>query len=248
MNKTKIDWTDQVWNPITGCERISEGCQNCYAAAMAKRLQAMNIEKYENGFKVTVHPELFDEPLQLKRPNKIFVCSMSDLFHEDVPYDVIDTLFGVMKEASWHIFQVLTKRPERLLEYSKKRNIPDNVWVGTTVESKNVLERIKVLSQVKAQVHFLSCEPLLESLEGIKLAGIDWVIAGGETGVKARKAEEQWFIDLKNECYGNSVPFFFKSLGGRRTPISSLLDGNEYKEFPEVLGHHVLKKDRGVKA
>ena len=180
MNNTKIEWTEKTWNPITGCSSVSSGCKNCYAKKMARRLHAMGNPRYINKFEVTVHEDLFEQPLNIKKPNIIFVCSMSDLFHENVPYKTIEQIFDIMKRAYWHVFQVLTKRPERLLEFSRKYEIPKNVWVGTSVENESVINRVDILKNVEAKIHFLSCEPMLGPLTELKLDNIQRVVGGGE--------------------------------------------------------------------
>lgn len=233
MNKTKIEWTDVSWNPITGCTQYSEGCLNCYAKRMAKRLHAMGNPRYINNFNVTVHEDLFKKPLEIKKPSVVFVCSMSDLFHDLVDFSVIDKIFDTMEKADWHIFQVLTKRPERLLEYSRTREIPNNVWVGTSVELAKYFDRVDLLRKVKAEIHFLSCEPLLGSLKNIDLENIQWVVAGGESGPNARPVEREWLVELKNSCQENDVAFFFKQWGGwNKKKNGHELDGVEYKDMP----------------
>ena len=191
MNNSKIEWTDKTWNPITGCTQVSAGCKNCYAKKMARRLHAMGNPRYINEFNVTVHEDLFEVPLHIKKPSIVFVCSMSDLFHEEVSFEIIGKIFDTMKQANWHIFQVLTKRPERLLEFSKEYKIPKNVWVGTSVENSNVLNRVNILKEVQANIRFLSCEPLLGSLCEIDLENIHWVVVGGESGSNARPVEKK---------------------------------------------------------
>ena len=213
MNNSKIEWTDKTWNPITGCTQVSAGCKNCYAKKMARRLHAMGNPRYINEFNVTVHEDLFEVPLHIKKPSIVFVCSMSDLFHEEVSFEIIEKIFDTMKQANWHIFQVLTKRPERLLEFSKEYKIPKNVWVGTSVENSNVLNRVNILKEVQANIRFLSCEPLLGSLCEIDLENIHWVVVGGESGSNARPVEKKWIIELRDECKRYNVPFFFKQTG-----------------------------------
>ncbi|MEG0077403.1 MAG: phage Gp37/Gp68 family protein [Anaerorhabdus sp.] len=234
MNKTRIEWTEKTWNPITGCTQISEGCQNCYAKTMAHRLKAMGNPRYENEFKVTVHKDLFDLPLKSKKPSVIFVCSMSDLFHEKVSYKVIKEIFDIMEKANWHIFQVLTKRPDRLLEFSKQNSIPDNVWIGTSLELKKYESRVKILRKVKAKTKFLSCEPLLGSLKSVNFKGIDWVVVGGESGHNARPVEEEWLIELRDICKDEKIAFFFKQWGGwNKKKNGHMLKGKEYKQMPK---------------
>lgn len=235
MNKTKIEWTDKTWNPITGCTQVSSGCKNCYAKKMAKRLHAMGNPRYKNEFKITIHEDLFEVPLTIKKPSVVFVCSMSDLFHEDVPYESIKKIFDTMKKADWHIFQVLTKRPERLLEFSQSYKIPKNVWIGTSVENNENIYRAEILKNVQAKIHFLSCEPLLGSLENLCLDNIQWVVVGGESGSGARPVEKDWIINLRDNCQKSKVPFFFKQWGGwNKKKNGHELDGKVYKQMPEV--------------
>lgn len=224
-----------TWNPITGCSKVSEGCKNCYAERMAKRLKAMGNPRYENGFEIAVHKDLFEKPLTIKQPKVIFVNSMSDLFHKDVTDEVIIALFDIMNRASWHTFQILTKRPERVLEMDNAGLLKwsPNIWMGTSVESAQYLNRVRDLSLTKATIKFLSCEPLIGSLDGICLDGIDWVIVGGESGPKAREMKREWVIDIRNECEKCEVPFFFKQWGGvNKKKTGRLLDGKTYDEYP----------------
>lgn len=235
MNKTKIEWTDKTWNPITGCTQISEGCQNCYAKKMAKRLAAMKNPRYENEFNVTIHQDLFNIPLTIKKSSVVFVCSMSDLFHEEVDYIYIKAIFEVMKNADWHIFQVLTKRPDRLLEFSKSYKIPKNVWVGTSIELEKYKSRVEILKQVDAKIKFLSCEPLLGSLKNIDFSGINWVVVVGESGSGARPVEKKWILEIRDICAKEKIAFFFKQWGGwNKKKNGHLLDGKEYKQMPQI--------------
>ena len=192
MRSTKIEWTDKTWNPITGCSKKSTGCLHCYAEVMARRLKAMGQEKYANGFTVTLHERCLNEPLTWRGNHNIFVCSMSDIFHEDVPFDFVDRMFDIIRSTPQHRYQILTKRAERMAEYFEKRSIPDNVWLGVTVEAKSSRFRIELLRNLPASVKFLSCEPLVEDLGNIDLTGIDWVIVGGESGPQARPMQESW--------------------------------------------------------
>ena len=202
MNKTKIQWTEMTWNPITGCTKISDGCLNCYAARMAKRLKAMGNSRYLNEFEVTVHKDLLEVPLDIKQPKMIFVNSMSDLFHKDVPDAIIVKVFETMNKAHWHTFQVLTKRPERVLAMDQAGLLKwsPNIWMGTTVENDKYIDRIDKLRETKANIKFLSCEPLLGSLKDISLEKIDWVIVGGESGPKSREIKKEWVLELKDLC------------------------------------------------
>lgn len=235
MNNTKIQWTEMTWNPITGCTKISDGCLNCYAARMAKRLKAMGNPRYINEFDVTVHSDLLKIPLEIKQPKMIFVNSMSDLFHEDVPDDIIVSIFKTMNKAHWHTFQVLTKRPERVLALDQIGLIKwsSNIWMGTTVENEKYIDRIDKLRKTKASIKFLSCEPLLGSLKNISLEEIDWVIVGGESGPKAREMKKEWVLELKDLCDKENVAFFFKQWGGfNKKKNGRLLDGRTYDEYP----------------
>lgn len=213
-SKTNIEWTDSTWNPVTGCTKISKGCQNCYAERMAYRLKAMGVPAYKNGFDITIHPENLLTPLKTLKSKMIFVNSMSDLFHEDVPDVFIHQVINVMSKAYWHTFQVLTKRSSRLKEFSKDISWPDNVWVGVTVESDDLVYRIDDLRCTNAKTRFLSMEPLLTPINNLDLSGIDWVIVGGESGPGSRPMEERWVLDIKQQCETFNIPFFFKQWGG----------------------------------
>ena len=231
--KSKIEWTETTWNPITGCTKVSPGCKFCYAERMAKRLQAMGKPSYKNGFQVTVHEELFEYPLQLNTPRLIFVNSMSDLFHESVSDEIVLRLFDVMKRASWHTFQVLTKRVERLSQLSPSIDWSDNIWAGVSVENSDYLHRIDCLRSTGAKIKFLSLEPLLGPLPNLDLSGIDWVIVGGESGPKARKMEPDWAIEIRNICLQQNVPFFFKQWGGvNKKKNGRLLEGRTWDQMP----------------
>lgn len=214
MADTKIEWTDATWNPVTGCDKISPGCKNCYAEKMAHRLQKMGQANYANGFKLTLQPHMLNHPLKWKKPKMIFVNSMSDLFHKDVPLDYIKRVFDVMNQAHWHTFQVLTKRVERIAEVAHELNWTPNIWAGASVEDRKYgLPRIDFLRQVPAAVRMLSCEPLLEGLGEVDLTGIHWVIAGGESGPNARPMHPDWARSLRNQCAAAGVAFHFKQYG-----------------------------------
>ena len=235
MNKTKIQWTEMTWNPITGCTKISDGCLNCYAARMAKRLKAMGNPRYINEFAVTVHKDLLEVPLDIKQPKMIFVNSMSDLFHKDIPDDIIIKVFETMNKAHWHTFQVLTKRPERVLEMDQAGLLEwsPNIWMGTTVENDKYVDRIDKLRETKANIKFLSCEPLLGSLKVISLEEINWVIVGGESGPKSREMKKEWVLELKDLCEKDGVAFFFKQWGGiNKKKSGRMLDGKTYHHYP----------------
>jgi protein gp37 len=232
---SSIEWTESTWNPVTGCTKISEGCTHCYAERMARRLQAMGQRNYARGFEVTPHEEALDLPLRWRKPQRIFVNSMSDLFHERVPFEFILRVFAVMEEASWHRFQVLTKRSARLAESAALLPWPDNVWMGVTVESAEYTCRIDDLRAVPAAVRFLSLEPLLGPVPELNLAGIGWVIVGGESGPGARPMEPAWALDLLGQCRRARVPFFFKQWGGpNKKKAGRILAGSVYDEMPEV--------------
>lgn len=234
MNKTKIEWTDMSWNPCTGCSIISIGCLNCYADPFSLRLKAMGKPKYRDGFTLTTHPQTLKEPYHWRKPRKIFVNSMSDLFHEQVPFDFIQEVFRVMNENPQHTFQVLTKRADILQKFAPLLKWSDNIWMGVTVESDQYYNRINALRTTGAKVKFLSCEPLLSSVKNMPLSGIDWVIVGGESGAKSkvRPIQDDWVREVRDNCLGANVPFFFKQFGGIRKK-QSVLDGKEHKEFPK---------------
>ncbi|MFO7789750.1 MAG: phage Gp37/Gp68 family protein [Bacteroidales bacterium] len=232
---TKIEWTESTWNPITGCTKISAGCKHCYAAVMARRLKAMGQKKYKNGFRLTIHPEALNEPYRWKKPRMVFVNSMSDLFHEDVPRNFVLKIFDVMRDNPQHVFQVLTKRSDVLRYYDAEGwlNWPHNLWMGVTVENKDVTNRIDNLRQTGARVKFLSCEPLLTAIPGMNLSQIDWVIVGGESGRNPRPMKEAWVMDIKDQCRKKDVPFYFKQWGGtNKKKTGRLLKGKLYEEMP----------------
>lgn len=231
--KTGIEWTEMTWNPVTGCIKISQGCKNCYAEKMAKRLLAMRSVRYINGFAPTLHDDLIDLPKSWKKPRTVFVNSMSDLFQEAVPTEFIQRVFASMEACPQHTFQVLTKRSERLAEIADRLPWPDNVWMGVSVEDARVIDRVSHLARTPAKVKFLSCEPLIGPLENIPLNGIDWVIVGGESGSGSREMKEQWVQSIKRQCERNAVAFFFKQWGGVRKDMTGrLLDGKTYDAMP----------------
>ena len=213
MAESKIEWTDKTWNPVTGCTKKSEGCAHCYAEVMARRLKGMGKPKYSNAFKLTLQPEALNEPQTWTKPHNIFVCSMGDLFHEQVPFEYIDRVIRTINTTPQHRYQILTKRPERMNEYFTTHAIPNNVWLGTTVESQKNKVRIDYLRYLNAPVRFLSCEPLLEDLQELNLAGINWVIVGGESGMQARPMKEQWVLNILEQCKDSNIAFFFKQWG-----------------------------------
>jgi len=228
-----IEWTESTWNPVTGCTKISPGCQRCYAERMAIRLQAMGQPNYERGFKVSLQERMLELPLSWKKPQAIFVNSMSDLFHKEVPDAFIRRVFDVMSRASWHTFQVLTKRAERMKSLGQHLGWPENVWAGASVESRKYLERIECLRTVPARIRFISFEPLLEPLGEIDLTTIDWVIVGGESGPGARPMEPSWVVEIREQCLAAGVPFFFKQWGGvNKKKAGRLLDGRTWDGLP----------------
>lgn len=236
MGQSSIEWTEQTWNPVTGCTKISPGCKFCYAEKFAARLQAMGAENYRNGFKLTLHPHMLDKPLEWKKPSVIFVNSMSDLFHKDVPDEFIIAVFKTMNKAHWHQFQVLTKRPERVLELNKKLNWTPNIWMGTSVENADYMDRIDMLRKTSAKIKFLSLEPLLGALPNMNLKKIDWVIVGGESGFKARPMKLEWVLDIQEQCQEADVPFFFKQWGGKNKKLAGrTLNGRTWDEMPRAM-------------
>lgn len=235
MAKSKIEWTETTWNPITGCTKISDGCANCYAANFAKRLHAMGNRRYTNGFKVTIHKDLIDKPKTWKTPKKIFVNSMSDIFHENVPDEIILSIFKTMNECPQHQFQVLTKRPERLLLLDNKINWTNNIWMGVTIENDKYLYRADILRQTSAKIKFISAEPLLGSLSAINLTNIDWLIVGGESGPHSRPIQKIWVEELQKLANQNRVAFFFKQWGGfNKKKNGKKLNGKIIQEYPTI--------------
>lgn len=231
--KSRIEWTDSSWNPLTGCTKVSQGCKNCYAERMAARLKAMGNPNYSNGFNLTLHENAINLPLSWKTPQFIFVNSMSDLFHEKVPLEFILRVFDVMRQASWHTFQVLTKRSERLMSLNEDIDWPSNVWMGVSVESHQYKYRIDHLRQTDAAIKFLSVEPLLGPIPQMNLSGINWVIVGGESGPNSRPIEVSWVLDIKEQCLEERVPFFFKQWGGKnKKKTGRLLEGRTWDDLP----------------
>lgn len=232
-DRSAIEWTDATWNPVTGCTKVSQGCKHCYAQRMATRLQAMGVARYANGFEVALQPDLLDLPRRWQKPRRIFVNSMSDLFHPKVPEAFVESVFAVMADTPRHTFQVLTKRPERVMAMARQLTWPPNIWLGTSVESDHVIARVDALRAVPAAIRFLSCEPLLGPLSRLDLTGIHWVIVGGESGPDHRPIKEQWVRDIRERCLRDGVPFFFKQWGGA-TPKSGgrLLDGRTWDGMP----------------
>ncbi len=230
---SKIEWTEMTWNPVTGCTKVSQGCKHCYAERMAKRLHAMGVKRYQNGFNVTLHDDLVDAPMKWKQPRLIFVNSMSDLFHEDIPVEFIQRVFDTMSRCPQHTFQILTKRSKRLSDLAVDLPWPQNVWMGVSVENSHVLHRIHDLKRVPAQVRFLSCEPLLGPLDNLPLEGVHWVIVGGESGPDARQMRTEWIESIYQQCKTADIPFFFKQWGGTRKDLTGrVLHGRTYDEMP----------------
>lgn len=228
-----IEWTESTWNPVTGCTKISPGCKNCYADRMAKRLKAMGSANYKNGFELTLHPSVVELPLSWKKPRTIFVNSMSDLFHENIPLEFIQEVFKVMNAASWHTFQVLTKRAERLEQLASYLSWSSNIWMGVSIENQNYTYRINHLRKVPAAVRFLSIEPLIGMIYKINIRGIDWVIVGGESGPKARPLNSEWVKAIRDKCVEQNVPFFFKQWGGtNKKKTGRVLDKRTWNEMP----------------
>lgn len=233
---SRIEWTHSTWNPVTGCTKVSAGCEHCYAERMARRLQAMGVRKYRNGFNVTLHPDVLEAPLKWRKPRLIFVNSMSDLFHKEVPLSYIKSIFDVMRRCPQHIFQVLTKRSKPLARLSPKLDWPPNVWMGVTVENEHYTYRINDLRHTGAAIKWLSLEPLLGPLNDLNLENIGWAVVGGESGPGARPMDRQWAIDIRRQCRAQSVPFFFKQWGGvNKKRAGRLLDGRKYDEMPSIL-------------
>ena len=243
---SSIEWTETTWNPVTGCDRVAAGCDNCYALVLAKRLKAMGSEKYQNdgnpatsgpGFAVTIHPNALHQPHKWRSPKVVFVNSMSDLFHAKVPTSFVRDIFDVMRETPRHTYQALTKRAHRMERVADKLDWPENLWMGVSVESSDVVDRIDHLRRTPANTRFLSCEPLLTSLPELDLGGIDWVIAGGESGPHARPMEGRWVEDIRDQCAHAEVAFFFKQWGGRTPKANGRdLDGRTWDDMPTLAG------------
>ena len=234
-DKSAIEWTDATWNPVTGCTKISPGCKHCYAERLAVRLQAMGNPRYRHAFDVTLHPDQIELPLRWRRPRRIFVNSMSDLYHEAVPDEYIQRVFDVMVRAEQHVFQVLTKRSERLPEIARRLPWPPNVWQGVSVENADYVARITDLRQVPAAVRFLSVEPLLGAIPKLPLDGIHWVICGGESGHERRELSPEWARLIRDQCVRMGVPFFFKQWGGRTSKSGGrVLDGRTWDQMPPI--------------
>ena len=235
MAQSKIEWTELTWNPTTGCDKISQGCKFCYAEVMAKRLKAMGQQKYQSGFKLTLHELALNIPYTWKTSKIVFVNSMSDLFHKDIPLEFIQRVFKVMNENPQHVFQILTKRADILLEYQKQLNWTHNIWMGVSVENEKELWRVDLLRKTKAKTKFLSCEPLLGPLTKLKLNKIDWVIVGGESGRRPRPIKAEWVYEIFEKCEKANIKFFFKQWGGtNKKKTGRILNGRTYDDMPEV--------------
>ena len=242
MAQSKIEWTELTWNPTTGCNKVSQGCKFCYAEVMSRRLKAMGLEKYSNGFEVTLHEDALKIPYTWKQPKIVFVNSMSDLFHKDIPLEFIRRVFKVMNDNPQHVFQVLTKRADVLFKYHKALNWTHNIWMGVSVENEKSLNRVNLLRRTKAKVKFLSCEPLIGPLTNLNFKKIDWVIVGGESGRRPRPMKPEWVFEIHNKCIEENVPFFFKQWGGtNKKKTGRVLKGKTYSEMPIV--KHLLEEE-----
>ena len=251
-NNSSIEWTEATWNPTTGCTKISQGCKNCYAATLSKRLKAMGIQKYKNNFEFTQHANEVELPLSWKKPRKIFVNSMSDLFHEKAEMEFIARCFDTMTKANWHVYQVLTKRPEKMAEFSKLFysyfgfQIPNNIWMGTSIEDNQTTWRIKELRKVKCYTRFISFEPLLENINKVNLSEMDWAIIGGESGHHYRPVEKEWIQSLIKQCKKQNVKVFFKQWGGFRPKAGGrTINGRTYSEYPKL--KPITSKQQAIK-
>ena len=233
MAQSNIEWTEMTWNPTTGCDKVSVGCKFCYAEIMSRRLQAMGVEKYKDNFEVRIHEDALNIPYTWKNSKVVFVNSMSDLFHNDIPLEFIQKVFKVMNENPQHIFQVLTKRAERLFELHKELKWTHNIWMGVSVENDKVRDRIDFLRKTNARVKFLSLEPLIGPLRHLNMSGIDWIIVGGESGHNPRPMKPEWVLDIQEQCKNNDVAFFFKQWGGKNKKAAGrILNGRTYDEMP----------------
>ena len=233
MAQSSIEWTEMTWNPTTGCDKVSVGCKFCYAEIMSRRLQAMGVEKYKDNFEVRIHEDALNIPYTWKNSKVVFVNSMSDLFHKDIPLEFIQKVFRVMNENPQHIFQVLTKRAERLFELHKELKWTHNIWMGVSVENDKVRDRIDFLRKTNARVKFLSLEPLIGPLRHLNMSGIDWIIVGGESGHNPRPMKPEWVLDIQEQCKNNDVAFFFKQWGGKNKKAAGrILNGRTYDEMP----------------
>lgn len=243
MNNSKIEWTEQTWNPTVGCNKVSSGCKNCYAETMSRRLKAMGVKAYEDGFEFKILPERLNDPKKIKKPTKFFVNSMSDLFHEKMPFEFLDKILQTIKDTPQHAYQILTKREKRMYEYFRENKIPDNIWLGVSVESYKTRYRIDYLRKLNTKIKFISMEPLIDRPGLLNLENIDWVIVGGESGVKARPMKEEWATDIKNQCAKQNVAFFFKQWGTwgsdgikrSKKKNGRELNGKVFNEYPDII-------------
>lgn len=240
-DSSRIEWTDASWNPTTGCTKISAGCKNCYAATLSKRLKAMGVKKYRNEFTFTEHPDQLDIPLKWGKPRKIFVNSMSDLFHEKATFEFVDRCFSTMLAADWHTYQILTKRPAKMAEYSERfyhnsgHKIPSHIWMGTSVENRDNVWRIRELRRVKSELRFISFEPLIGTVGTVNLKGVDWAIIGGESGYGFRPVQKEWITEIIKQCRKEGVKIFFKQWGGPHPKAGGrTINGRIYDEYPEI--------------
>lgn len=235
MGNSSIEWTEMTWNPTTGCNKISAGCKFCYAEVMTRRLKAMGQEKYKDGFKLRIHPDTLGIPYTWNSPKVVFVNSMSDLFHKEVPLSFIKDVFEVMNDNPQHVFQVLTKRAERLFEVHKELKWTHNIWMGVSVENEKVVDRINFLRRIRAKTKFLSLEPLIGALPNLNLKKIDWIIVGGESGHNPRPMNPDWVLDIQEQCKKAKVAFFFKQWGGKNKKAAGrILNGRTYDEMPPI--------------
>lgn len=234
-DRSAIEWTEATWNPVTGCDKVSPGCAHCYAQTFAERWRGISGHPYEQGFDLRLWPQRLDQPQRWKRPRMIFVNSMSDLFHERVPVAFIQQVFTSMEDTPWHTFQVLTKRPERVVELANDLPWPENVWMGVSIENRRFVHRADLLRKVPAAIRFISAEPLLGPLEGLDLRAIDWLIAGGESGPRHRRVDETWIVELRDRCLADGVAFFFKQWGGARPKSQGReLQGRTWDQMPAL--------------
>jgi len=236
---TSIEWTNTTWNPVTGCSKISAGCDNCYAERFSERFRGVKGHPFEHGFDLSLKPDRLLQPLSWKKPRMVFVNSMSDLFHKEIPFSYVERVFETMEKADWHIFQVLTKRSSLMKKFVNKRygdrNAPEHIWLGTSVEDHTKSSRIRHLQQMKANVRFLSIEPLIGPPGNLDLTGIQWVIVGGESGPRCRPMDPTWVRSVRDQCFQQNVPFFFKQWGGFRPKTGGReLDGIEWSQFPKL--------------
>jgi len=242
MSVSKIEWTDRTWNPVTGCTKLSTGCVHCYAENMANRLKAMGVKKYTNGFTPTLHEDALGEPIAWKNPHTVFVCSMADLFHDAVPFSFIDKAINTIRQTPHHRYQILTKRANRMVEYFSHVDIPQNVWLGVTVEAPSEKKRIESLRKLQASIRFLSCEPLIEDLGVLDLTGVDWIIVGGESGTQARPMKPEWVRSILQQANEQDVAFFFKQWGTwgsdgvkrNKKANGKTLDGKNIQMMPQL--------------